>query len=145
MATVRYIDKEAYAAKALEILNGRREGYVNYALGLMKDSLSPGEAGERLQERVFSEMEDALFNYLKRSGKVSGGYRYQYYPVTGFYRPVHREPQKRDVPSDLLDIKAVLPDFEKVMADIMVEAGKLRIIAAIETITEEARVHNYEV
>ena len=139
MASIRHIDKEAYAAKALEILNGRREGYVNYALGLMKDSLSPGETGERLKEKVCSEMEDALFNYLKRSGKVSGGYRYQYYPVTGFYRPVRREPSKRDVPSDLLDIKAVLPDFEKVMADIMVEAGKRRIIGQIETVAKEAK------
>ena len=59
MATVKHIDKEDYAAKALELLNDRREEYVNYALGLVKDNLPPGVAGERLREEVCSENYDA--------------------------------------------------------------------------------------
>lgn len=81
MVTIRHIDKEAYAAKALDLLNVKWEGYVNYALGLMQENMSPGMAGERLEKKVCSEMEDVLFNYLKRSGKVSGGYKHQYYHV----------------------------------------------------------------
>lgn len=105
MVTIRHINKEAYAAKALDLLNVKWEGYVNYALGLMQDNMSPGVAGERLGKKVCSEMEDVLFNYLKRSGKVSGGYKHQYYHVTGYYRTVQREPQKSEVPSELLDLR----------------------------------------
>lgn len=138
MATVRHIDKEAYAGKALELLSHRREGYIDYALGLMKGNMSPGAAGELVEGRVSSEMEDALFDYLKRSGKVSGAYRHQYYHVTGCYRTVRLEPRKSDVPSELLDIKTVLPNYEQVMGDIMVEAEKRWITAEIEKITREA-------
>ena len=52
MATIRHIDKDAYTAKALDLLKDKWEGYVNYALGLMQDSMSPEMAGERL-EKVF--------------------------------------------------------------------------------------------
>ena len=64
MVTIRHINKEAYAAKALDLLNVKWEGYVNYALGLMQENMSPGMAGERLEKKVCSEMEDVLFNYL---------------------------------------------------------------------------------
>lgn len=40
MPTIRHINEEEYAAKALELLNHRREGYVNYALSLLKQSMS---------------------------------------------------------------------------------------------------------
>ena len=139
MATIRHIDKEAYAAKALELLNDRREEDVNYVLGLFKDNLTSGMARERLEERVCSDMENLLFSYLERSGKISGGYRYQYYHVTGCYRAVRREPQKRDVPSELLDIREVLPGFEEIMGEIMMEAEKRRMVEQIETITKEAK------
>ena len=51
MVTIRHINKEAYAAKVLDLLNVKWEGYVNYALGLMQDNMSPGVAGERLGKR----------------------------------------------------------------------------------------------
>ena len=138
MATIRHIDKEAYAAKALDLLTGRWEGYVNYALGLMKDNMSPGVAGERLEKKVCSEMEDVLFNYLKRSGKVSGGYKHQYYHVTGYYRTVHREPQKREVPAELLDIKRVLANYEDVIGNILADAEERWIEAEAEKYAREA-------
>lgn len=124
MATIRHIDKEAYAAKALDLLNSRWNGYVNYALGLMQDNMSPGEAYERLEKKVCSEMENALFNSLKWSGKISGDCKYQYYHVTGSYRVTRREPQKRDVPSELLDIRKVLANYEEVIGNIMADAEK---------------------
>ena len=138
MATIRNIDKEAYAAKALDLLTGRWEGYVNYALGLMKDNMSPGMAGERLEKKVCSEMEDVLFNYLKRSGKVSGGYKHQYYHVTGYYRTVHREPQKSEVPAELLDLRRVLANYEGVIGNIMADAEKRWIEAEAEKYAREA-------
>ena len=138
MATIRNIDKEAYAAKALDLLTGRWEGYVNYALGLMKDNMSPGMAGERLEKKVCSEMENALFNYLQRSGKVSGGYKHQYYHVTGYYRTVHREPQKSEVPAELLDLRRVLANYEGVIGNIMADAEKRWIEAEAEKYAREA-------
>jgi len=139
MATIRYIDKEEYAAKALELLNERREKYVDYGLGLMKENMSPGMAGERMEKKVCSEMEDALFDYLKWRGKIRGNYRHQYYHVTGGYRTVQVEPRKEDVPSEFLDLKEILPNYEEVMGDLMVEAEKRWIICQIETITKEAK------
>ena len=138
MATIRHIDKEAYAAKALDLLTGRWEGYVNYALGLMQDNMSPGVAGERLGKKVCSEMEDVLFNYLKRSGKVSGGYKHQYYHVTGYYRTVQREPQKSEVPSELLDIRRLLTNYEDVLGNIMADAEERWIEAEAEKYAREA-------
>jgi hypothetical protein len=138
MVTIRHINKEVYAAKALNLLNCRWEGYVNYALGLMQDNVSPGAAGERLEKKVCSEMENALFNYLQRSGKVSGGYKHQYYHVTGYYRTVHREPQKREVPAELLDIKRVLANYEEVIGNIMADAEKRWIEAEAERFAKEA-------
>ena len=138
MATIRHIDKEAYAAKALNLLNGKWEDYVNYALGLMQDNMSPGMAGERLEKKVCSEMGNALFNYLQRSGKVSGGYKHQYYHVTGYYRIVHREPQKSEVPAELLDIKRVLANYEEVISSILADAEKRWIEAEAERFAKEA-------
>lgn len=138
MVTIRHIDKEAYAAKALDLLTGRWEGYVNYALGLMQDNMSPGVAGERLGKKVCSEMEDVLFNYLKRSGKVSGGYKHQYYHVTGYYRTVQREPQKSEVPSELLDIRRLLTNYEEVLGNIMADAEERWIEAEAEKYAREA-------
>lgn len=138
MVTIGHINKEAYAAKALDLLNVKWEGYVNYSLGLMKDNMSPGMAGERLEKKVCSEMGNALFSYLKRSGKVSGGYKHQYYHVTGYYRTVHREPQKREVPAELLDIKRVLANYEEVIGNIMADAEKRWIEAEAERFAKEA-------
>lgn len=138
MATIRHIDKEAYAAKALDLLTGRWEGYVNYALGLLKDNMSPGVAGERLKKKVCSEMEDVLFAHLIRRGKISGGYRHQYYHVTGYYRTVQREPQKSEVPSELLDIRRLLTDYEEVLGNIMADAEERWIEAEAEKYAREA-------
>ena len=132
MAAIIHIDKAAYAAKAIELLNGKWESYVNYAFCLMADNMSPGMAGERLEKKVCSEMGDALFNYLKRSGKVRGDYKYQYYHVTGCYRVVRREPQKGDVSSELLDIKKVLANYDDVIGNIMAEAERRWIDAEAE-------------
>ena len=138
MVTIRHINKEAYAAKALDLLNVKWEGYVNYALGLMQENMSPGMAGERLEKKVCSEMEDVLFNYLKRSGKVSGGYKHQYYHVTGYYRTVQREPQKSEVPSELLDIRRLLTNYEEVLGNIMADAEERWIEAEAEKYAREA-------
>lgn len=137
MATIRYIDKEKYAAKALELLLDKREGYVNYAFGLMKEGMPQGQARELLEKKVKNEMETALFEYLKSSGHICGDVRYQYY-AGGYYRRVRQRPEKRDVPSNLLDVKEVTPNYEEVIVNIMVDAAKLSAIYKIETITKEA-------
>lgn len=138
MVTIRLINKEAYAAETLDLLNVKREGYVNYALGLMQENMSLEMAGERLEKKLCSEMEDVLFNYLKRSGKVSGGYKHQYYHVTGYYRKAHREPQKREVPAELLDLRRVLANYEEVIGNIMADAKKRWIEAEAKWFAKEA-------
>ena len=87
-------------------------------------------------------MENALFNYLQRSGKVSGGYKHQYYHVTGYYRTVHREPQKSEVPAELLDIKRVLANYEEVIGSILADAEKRWIEAEAERFAKEASENN---
>jgi len=82
-------------------------------------------------------METALFEYLKSSGHICGDVRYQYY-AGGYYRRVRQRPEKRDVPSNLLDVKEVTPNYEEVIVNIMVDAAKLSAIYKIETITKEA-------
>jgi len=138
MVTIRHIDKEAYAAKALDLLNGKWEGYVNYGFSLMQNNMSPGMAGELLEKKVCSEMENALFDYLKKSGKVSGGYKHRYFHVTGYYRTVHRDPQKSEVSAELLDIKRVLANYEEVIGNIMADAEKRWIEAEAEKFAKEA-------
>lgn len=103
MATIRHINEEEYAAKALELLNHRREGYVNYALSLLKQSMSPGQASEKLEDKVKDEMETVLFEYLKHRGIVCGELRYLY-NINGYCRRIRRTPYKHEVPSNLLDI-----------------------------------------
>ena len=138
MATIEHINQDAHAAKALELLKNRRLEYANYALGLLKANMTREMVVDRLEDKVRSEMKNVLFNYLKRSGKVKGNYRYQYYHVTGCYRAVRREPQKSDVPSKLLDIREILTNFKDVISDIMLEAEKKRVIAQIEATAKEA-------
>ena len=131
MATIRHINEAEYAAKALDLLNGRRGEYVNYAFGLLQQSLSPGQAGERLENKVKSEMEIVLFEYLKRRGIVRGEVRH-IYNTNGYCRRIRRTPSKRDVPSNLLDISEILQNYEEVIGNIMVDAEKLWIISEIE-------------
>ncbi len=143
MATIRHINEEEYAAKALELLNHRREGYVNYALSLLKQSMSPGQASEKLEDKVKDEMGTVLFEYLKHRGIVCGEVRYLY-NINGYCRRIRRTPSKHEVPSNLLDIGQTLPNYEEVISNIMVDAEKLWIIAEIETITKEAKENNHD-
>lgn len=131
MANIRHINEEEYAAKALELLNGKREGYVNYALSLLRQGVSLEQAGERLEDKVKSEMETVLFEYLKRHGIVSGEVRH-IYNTYGYCRRIRRIPSKREVPSSLLDISEILQNYEEVIGNIMVDAEKLWIISEIE-------------
>ena len=140
---IRHINEEEYAAKALALLNHRRKGYVNYVLGLLQQSMSPGQASEHLEDKVKSEMETVLFEYLKHRGIVCGEVRHLYY-INGYYRRIRRTPSKREVPSNLLDIKQILSNYEEVIGNIMMDAEKLWIIAEIETITKETKENNRE-
>ena len=143
MATIRHINEEEYAAKALELLNGRNETYVNYALGLLRQRISPEQAAEQLDDEVKSGMETPLFEYLKRRGIVCGDVRYLY-NVYGYCRRIRRTPSKHEVPFNFLNIKEVLPNYAEVIGNIMMEAKRRLIIAKIQTITKEAKECNYE-
>lgn len=138
MATIRHVNEEEYAAKALELLNHRREGYVNYALSLLKQSMSPGQASEKLEDKVKDEIETVLFEYLKHRGIVNGEIRHVY-NTYGYCRRIRRTPSKRDVPSNLLDIKAILPNYEEVIGNVLVDAEQLWIISEVEATKEMAK------
>ena len=143
MPRIRHINEEEYAAKALELLNHRRESYVNYALSLLKQSMSPGQASEKLEDKVKEEMETVLFEYLKHRGIVCGEVRYLY-NINGYCRRIRRAPSKHGVPSNLLDIEQTLPNYEELIGNILLDAEKLWIIAEIETITKEAKENDHE-
>ena len=138
MARIRHIDDEAYAQKALELLNERREGFISRALEYLRQGLPQGEAAGKLDKKVKDEMETVLFHYLERSGAVRGEYRHRYCPATGLYRSVRSEPHIYDVPPDLLDIAEVFPGYSEFLGNVMVEAEKRRIVEKIETVTQEA-------
>ena len=135
MARIGYINKETHAARTLEIFNGHRDEFVRFACGKLSEGLSSGEARGCLVKEVKSDMENAIFRHLKHTGVVRGEYRHQYY--CGFYRTVRREPQKSDVPSDLLDVETILPNFSELVDSMMVDAGKLRMVSEIERIKNE--------
>ena len=105
--------------------------------------MSPGQASEKLEDKVKEEMETVLFEYLKHRGIVCGEVRYLY-NINGYCRRIRRAPSKHKVPSNLLDIEQTLPNYEEVIGNIMVDAEKLWTIAEIETITKEAKENNHE-
>lgn len=143
MAYIRHIDEEEYAAKALELFNDEREDFVSFACDCLKNGDTRESTRENLVDRVESDMKHALFNYLKRSGKVDGGIRYDY--SLGYCRRKRDEPRMSDVPSRLLSISEVLtksetaPKFADLIDSVMVDAGILWKVAEIEATTREAR------
>ena len=142
MAHIRTINKEEYAAKALELFNNNREDYVTFACDCLKDGDTPEHARERLVRRVESQMERALFNYLKRTGKIEGDIRYDY--TLGYYRRKRVEPRLSDVPSGLLNISEVLmisetvSRFTDLIDSVLLDARKLLLVARIETTVTQA-------
>lgn len=137
MAEIRRIDQEEYAAEAMELLNQVRESFVRSACYSLSEGVSSEAVRVILVRKVKSEMKHVLFEHLKRSGTVSGHYVYRY--TYGYCRKVRVEPRESDVPSKYLDIEKVLANFDAAIDDIMVEAGKLKMIADIEAVTKEAQ------
>ena len=137
MAEIRRIDQEEYAAKALELFNQERDGFVRSACYSLSEGVSSEAVRVILVRKVKSEMKHVLFEHLKRSGTVSGHYVYRY--TYGYCRKVRVEPKESDVPSKYLDIEKVLTNFDAAIDEIMVEAGKRKMIADIETVTKEAQ------
>ena len=43
----------------------------------------------------------------------------------------------KSVPSDLLDVETILPNFSELVDSMMVDAGKLRLVSEIERIKNE--------
>lgn len=137
MAEIGRIDQEEYAAEALELLNQEREGFVRSACYSLSEGVSAEAVRVILVRKVKSEMKHVLFEHLKRSGTVSGHYVYRY--TYGYCRKVRVEPKESDVPSKYLDIEKVLANFDAAIDEIMVEAGKRKMIADIEAVTKEAQ------
>lgn len=137
MSEIRRIDQEEYAAEALELLNNEREDFVRSACCSLSEGVSSEATRGILVRKVKSEMKHVLFEHLKRNGTVSGHYVYRY--TYGYCRKVRVEPRESDVPSKYLDIEKVLTNFDAVIDDIMVEAGKRKMIAEIEAVTKEAQ------
>ena len=51
---------------------------------------------------------------------------------------VHREPQKREVHAELLDLRRALANYEEVIGNIMADAEKRWIEAEAERLAKEA-------
>ena len=144
MATIRHINKEAYAAKALELLNARREVFVGYGKKHLSEGEHPDRVRGEIEYKVKKDMEEVLFEYLKSRGIVCGDID-ELYNKYGSCRRIRLMTDKGDASSNLLNIREVLPYFGEIVDSIMGEAEKLLIIAEIEKITKEAKEHNDEV
>jgi len=57
---------------------------------------------------------------------------------------VHREPQKREVPAELLDLRRVLANYEDVIGNILADAEKRWITDQIEIIAKETKENGHE-
>ena len=142
MSHIRNIDKEEYANKAFELFEQERESYVKFAYEQLKDGATTEYAREQLGKKVEKDLEQILFNYLKRTGVVLGSIRHDY--TLGYCRKKRAEPRMSDVPSELLSISEVLmmsstlPKFADVIGSVMMEAKKLIMIEVIESTTNEA-------
>ena len=119
MAHIGHIDKEKQAAKTLEFFNREKDGFVRSACHSYTAGVPPEQTREALVRKIKSRMEDVLFEHLKRT--------------------VRREPRKSDVPSQYRDIEKILPNFQELVDSVLVEAGKLRMISAIEEATKKAQ------
>lgn len=136
MTHIGHIDKEKHAAKTLELFNRERDGFVRSACHGYTTGVSPEQMRTALVRKIKSRMEDVLFEHLKRTGDVRGSYWHEY--TMGYLRTVRREPRKSEVPSQYRDIEKILPNFQELVDAVLVDAGKLRMVSAIEEATKEA-------
>ena len=137
MTHIEHIDKEKHAAKTLELFNREKDGSVRSACQSISAGVSSEQVREGLVRRIKSRMEDVIFEHLKRTGDVRGSYRHSY--TMGYLRTVRSEPRKSEVPSQYRDIEKILPNFQELVDTVLVEAGKLRMISAIEEVTKAAQ------
>ena len=136
MTHIGHIDKEVHAAKTLELFNKEKDGFVRSACHGYIAGVAPEQMRAELVRKIKSRMEDVIFEHLKRTGDVRGSYRHSY--TMGYLRTVRSEPRKSEVPSQYRDIEKILPNFQELVDSVLVEAGKLRMISAIEEATKEA-------
>ena len=143
MSHTRNIDKEEYAKKAFELFEQERESFMQFAYEQLKDGATTEYAREQLGKKVEKDLEQILFNYLKRTGIVQGSVRHDY--TLWYCRKKRAEPRISDVPSEYLSISEVLmmyedlPKFADVIDSVMMDAKKLIMVDAIETTTNEAK------
>ena len=139
MAQIHHVDMEEYATEALELLGEEKDGFVRHALSWLSDGHGQEDTRKRLVRRVKSDMEDVLFEHLKRTGAVRGDYRIDY--TRGYYyRRKYVEPRLSDVPSRLVNIETIIPNFQEAVDSMMTEARRLKAVADIEATTREAGI-----
>ena len=143
MSHIRNIDKEEYAKIAFELFEQERESFMQFAYEHLKDGATTEYAREQLGKKVEKDLEQVLFNYLKRKGIVQGSVRHDY--TLGYCRKKRAEPRMSEVPSEYLSISEVmmmsstLPKFADVIDSVLMDANKLIMVDAIETTTNEAK------
>ena len=133
MARIVYINKEKHAEKVLELFHAKREKFLKFVDDRLSKGVSADETTIDLRQEVKAEMKRAIFEHLKRSGAVRGEYQHLY--SGGYYRRIRREPRMADVPSNLLDVEKILPDFRELVSGIVDEVVKRRMIEQIQATT----------
>jgi len=133
---------EDYSSKAREIANGYLSGEVHHsslghaARGLL-DEPSSIEKVQQLEKVCCSLVRHGLYHYVKRKGIVSKT-KMKYFPALGTYRERETEICISDVPSRLLDVYALLPDFSSMVSAFALEIRKQGLINEIEAVTNDA-------
>lgn len=138
MTHISHIDIDEHAEECLELFKEERSGFVRHALKHLSEGLSQDDTRERLVRKVKSDMRAVIFEHMKRTGEVHGDSRMPYAHL-GYYYRVRRSPDISDVPSHLLDIEELMPNFQDEVGSIMLDAEKLKMIADIEATTRDAQ------
>ena len=143
MVSVKRVDMEKFSITASEL--ARKVLFdkiphlaMRYALKEVTSDPSCAQKREQLEKACISTVETALFYYIKRHNIVTKT-RQAYSPALGLFRQRETEICYQDVPSYLLDVKALVPDFPRMVSEVVLEARKRGLLEEIEAVTREAQ------
>lgn len=118
-----HANMEEYARESRELLAGCLERAAVKASERLKAGMDAARAADLMEGEVRTEMRHRLFSKVKSERIVDPGYRIQYIG-TGMYRRRPMELTVSAVPSRLLDVKSLVPDFAELLGAAMLAASR---------------------
>lgn len=118
-----HANMEEYARESRELLAGCLGRATEKAAERLKAGMDAARAADLMEGEVRTEMRHRLFSKVKSERIVDPGYRIQYIG-TGMYRRRPMELTVSAVPSRLLDVKSLVPDFAELLGAAMLAASR---------------------